>query len=149
MLPLLTSAYLAPIQWYAKLFHSNGCWIEQHDHFQKQTYRNRCIIATANGAQALTIPIERPSGEQASRMAMKDIRISDHGNWRHIHWQAIVSAYNDSPFFEYYADDFLPFFQPGANTHHLHASRHQTQHPSHAFVCANGLAIGLGGNASA
>ena len=46
MLPLLTSAYLAPIQWYAKLFHSNGCWIEQHDHFQKQTYRNRCIIAT-------------------------------------------------------------------------------------------------------
>lgn len=111
MLPLLTSAYLAPIQWYAKLFHSNGCWIEQHDHFQKQTYRNRCIIATANGAQTLTIPIERPSGEQASRMAMKDIRISDHGNWRHIHWQAIVSAYNDSPFFEYYADDFLPFFQ--------------------------------------
>ena len=84
--PLLSSAYLAPVQWYAKLFRSDGCWMEQHDHFIKQTYRNRCIIATANGAQALTIPIERPSGEQASRMAMKDIRISDHGNWRHIHW---------------------------------------------------------------
>ena len=111
MFPLLSSAYLAPIQWYAKFFHSNGCWMEQHDHFIKQTYRNRCIIATANGPQALTIPIERPSGEQASRMAMKDIRISDHGNWRHIHWQAIVSAYNESPFFEYYADDFRPFFE--------------------------------------
>ncbi|MFC2493096.1 MAG: WbqC family protein, partial [Prevotella sp.] len=111
MFPLLSSAYLAPVQWYAKLFQSNGCWMEQHDHFIKQTYRNRCIIATANGPQALTIPIERPSGEQASRMAMKDIRISDHGNWRHIHWQAIVSAYNESPFFEYYADDFRPFFE--------------------------------------
>ena len=111
MLPLLSSAYLAPVQWYSKLFRSDGCWMEQHDHFIKQTYRNRCIIATANGAQALTIPIERPSGEQASRMAMKDIRISDHGNWRHIHWQAIVSAYNESPFFEYYADDFRPFFE--------------------------------------
>ena len=110
MLPLLSSAYLAPVQWYAKLFRSDGCWMEQHDHFIKQTYRNRCIIATANGAQALTIPIERPSGEQASRMAMKDIRISDHSNWRHIHWQAIVSAYSESPFFEYYADDIRPFF---------------------------------------
>ena len=56
-------------------------------------------------------PLHRPSGEQASCMAMKDIRISDHGNWRHIHWQAIVSAYNESPFFEYYADDFRPFFE--------------------------------------
>lgn len=111
MLPLLASAYLAPVQWYAKLFASNACWLEQHDHFVKQTYRNRCIIATANGPQALTIPIERPTGEQASRMEMKDIRISDHGNWRHIHWQAIVSAYNESPFFEYYADDFRPFFE--------------------------------------
>ena len=41
---------------------------------------------------------------------MKDIRISNHGNWRHIHWQAIVSAYSESPFFEYYADDIRPFF---------------------------------------
>ena len=56
MFPVLSSAYLAPVQWYAKLFQSNGCWMEQHDHFIKQTYRNRCIIATANGAQALTIP---------------------------------------------------------------------------------------------
>ena len=115
MFPLLSSAYLAPVQWYAKLFQSNGCWMEQHDHFIKQTYRNRCIIATANGPQALTIPIERPSGEQASRMAMKDIRISDHGNWRHIHWQAIVSAYNESPFFEYYAVTF-PTFQDFRDT---------------------------------
>ena len=39
-------------------------------------------------------------------MPMKDIRISDHGNWRHLHWNAIESAYNSTPFFEYYKDDF-------------------------------------------
>ncbi len=42
---------------------------------------------------------------------MKDIRISDHGNWRHMHWNAIESAYNSTPFFEYYRDDFYPFYE--------------------------------------
>jgi hypothetical protein len=41
---------------------------------------------------------------------MKDIRISDHGNWRHLHWNALQSAYGESPFFEYYQDDIQPFF---------------------------------------
>ena len=42
---------------------------------------------------------------------MRDIRISDHGNWRHLHWNAIESAYNHTPFFEYYKDDFRPFYE--------------------------------------
>lgn len=42
---------------------------------------------------------------------MKDVRISDHGNWRHIHWNALVAAYRNSPFFEYYADDFRVFYE--------------------------------------
>ena len=41
----------------------------------------------------------------------KDIRISDHGNWRHLHWNALQSAYGESPFFEFYADDIRPFFE--------------------------------------
>ena len=74
----------------------------------KQTYRNRCVIASANGPQTLTVPIERYDG---MKCAMRDIRISDHGNWRHLHWQALVSAYGETPFFEYYADDIRPFFE--------------------------------------
>ncbi len=105
---LLTSSYFAPIQWYQKLYRSEISLIEQHDHFVKQTYRNRCIIATTQGTQALTVPIERTDGEKC---AMKDMRISDHGNWRHLHWNALLSAYGESPFFEYLADDIHPFFE--------------------------------------
>ena len=54
------------------------------------------------------MPIERYDG---MKCAMRDIRISDHGNWRHLHWQALVSAYGETPFFEYYADDIRPFFE--------------------------------------
>ena len=42
---------------------------------------------------------------------MRDVRISDHGNWRHRHWVALESSYRQSPFFEYYADDFAPFYE--------------------------------------
>ena len=104
---LLSSTYFGPIQWYQKL-HRMPCIIEQHDHFVKQTYRNRCVIATANGTQTLTVPIERYDG---TKWPMRDIRISDHGNWRHLHWNALVSAYGETPFFEFYADDLRPFFE--------------------------------------
>lgn len=108
---LLSSAYFGPVQWYQKLHRYDRCLIEQHDNFVKQTYRNRCIIPTTNGIQALSIPVSCPQGSQLSKTPMRDVRISDHGNWRHIHWNALCSAYGESPFFDYYQDDFRPFFE--------------------------------------
>jgi hypothetical protein len=105
---LLSSFYLAPVQYYSKLFRAERVYIEMHDTYQKQSYRNRCLIAGANGILPLSIPIEKP---EAGKDKMTDIRISDHGNWRHLHWNALVSAYNSTPFFEYYRDDFRPFYE--------------------------------------
>ncbi|EHO72270.1 WbqC family protein [Segatella maculosa] len=108
---LLSSAYFGPVQWYQKLHRYDRCLIEQHDNFVKQTYRNRCIIPTTNGIQALSIPVSCPQGSRLSKTPMRDVRISDHGNWRHIHWNALCSAYGESPFFDYYQDDLRPFFE--------------------------------------
>ena len=46
-----------------------------------------------------------------SSSLINNVRISDHGNWRHLHWNAPKSAYGDSPFFMYYEDDLRPFFE--------------------------------------
>ena len=104
---LLQTTYFGPIQWYQKLYRYDHCLIEQYDSYKKQTYRNRCLIATANGLQALTFPVEHTD----EKMLTKNLRISDHNNWRRIHWNALQSAYSESPFFDYYADDFHPFFE--------------------------------------
>ena len=104
---LLQTTYFGPIQWYQKLYRYDRCLIEQYDSYQKQTYRNRCVIATANGLQALTVPVEG-TGEKC---VVKDLRISDHNQWWRVHWNALISAYNESPFFDYYADDIRPFFE--------------------------------------
>ena len=108
---LLSSTYFGPIQWYQKLNRYDHCMIEQHDNFIKQTYRNRCVIPTTNGLQSLSIPVTTVADSPISKTPMKDIRISDHGNWRHIHWNALTSTYGESPFFEYYQDDIRPFFE--------------------------------------
>jgi hypothetical protein len=109
---LLQTTYFGPIQWYQKLYRYDHCLIEQYDSFQKQTYRNRCVIATANGVQALTVPIENEKGEMRNeKCLLRDVRISDHNQWRRVHWNALQSAYSESPFFEYYADDLHLFFE--------------------------------------
>ena len=105
---LLSTAYLPPVHYFTKLFTYPQVMIEQMDHYVKQTYRNRCVIAAPDGPLALTIPTVKPDTEKCP---LRDIRISDHGNWRHLHWHALLSAYGESPFFEYYADDLQPFFE--------------------------------------
>ena len=104
----IATAYLGPIQQYCKMLQYPEVRIETAENYVKQTYRNRCVIAAANGPLSLSIPIVKPD---TLKCQTKDIRISDHGNWRHLHWNALVSAYNMSPFFEYYADDFAPFYE--------------------------------------
>lgn len=107
---LLSSAYLAPIQYYSKLIDIDAnttIYIEQYENYIKQSYRNRCSILGANGIQYLSIPVESANG---LKIATKDVKISEHGNWQHIHWNAIISAYNSTPFFEYYQDYFYPFY---------------------------------------
>ena len=108
---LLSSTYFGPVQWYCKLNAYDKVLLETCDNYVKQTFRNRCYIASPNGIQALSIPVERPGDTPLTKTKMKDIQISNHGNWRHIHWNALVTAYGESPFFEFYADDIRPFFE--------------------------------------
>lgn len=108
MIVCLSSAYLAPVEYYAILYHYSTIHIEKYENYIKQTYRNRCNILSANGMMPLSIPVESTGGEKC---LIKDIRIAEHGNWRHLHRNALISAYNSTPFFEYYQDDFFPFFE--------------------------------------
>ena len=104
---LLPTAYLAPISYYAVLIQYPNCNIEYHEHFIKQSIRNRCEVYGANGKLRLTIPKQR---QGSSRALITDIKISYEEKWQREHWNTIISAYNSSPFFEFYKDKIKPFF---------------------------------------
>lgn len=101
------TAYFGNIEWYRQLIANGGIdSIDGSERWQKQTERSRCTIVTANGTQCLSVPVTAPS----AHCRTDEVRISDHGNWRHLHWNALCSAYGTSPFFEFYADDIKPFY---------------------------------------
>ena len=86
----------------AALLQSNSIVVEQYETFPKQTYRNRTVIATANGLLSLTVPVVRTNGNHTYT---KDMAICYNENWPLKHWRAIESAYNASPYFLYYKDE--------------------------------------------
>lgn len=105
---LLSTAYFAPIQFYARFLKYSQVYIEQFEHFNKQTYRNRCVILGGNGPITLVVPVIKGRG---TKILIKDLKISYEMDWQRNQWRTIFSAYNSSPFFEYYKDDIQPFFK--------------------------------------
>ncbi|MCX7986354.1 MAG: WbqC family protein [Bacteroidales bacterium] len=104
---LLSTAYHAPIQYYSKLFRYKQVYIEQWENYQKQSYRNRCHILSANGVLALTVPIVHTG----SKMCIRDVKIDNSKRWKAMHLRAIESAYRSSPFYIYYYDEFEKIYQ--------------------------------------
>lgn len=105
--PILNSTYLGPISWWQAMANAEAVRINTAEHYVKQTWRNRCRIAMPDGPADLVVPV----CSAPNHTPIRDIRISDHGSWRHHHWNALRTAYGKSPFFEYYADDFAPFYE--------------------------------------
>lgn len=105
---ILPTTYIGSIEWYRRfLINPSAVQIEVMESFPKQTYRNRCTIATPDGPLTLTVPVKRVDSKQLTR----DVEISYQQRWQHQHWIALVSAYKHTPYFDYYADFFRPFYE--------------------------------------
>ena len=64
---------------------------------------HRYRIDGPNGVQTLTVPLVGSTNNMMT--PLKDVLISEHGDWRRLHWGALFSAYGRSPYFDYVADD--------------------------------------------
>ena len=102
---------MGPSAWYEAYFAARRAneqvLIEVQESFVKQTYRNRCLIHDAQGHEViLTVPVLKVEHKQLTR----DVQISYQQHWQHQHWMALKSAYGKSPYWDYYADFFAPFY---------------------------------------
>ncbi|KQT26334.1 hypothetical protein ASG22_05040 [Chryseobacterium sp. Leaf405] len=103
---LLPVFYLPPISWFSAFLDAeNEILFEQFESFPKQTYRNRTNIYGANGKLSLIIPIAHNNKRE-----FKNIEISYTEDWRKLHWKSIKTAYQSSPYFEFYEDKFRKIF---------------------------------------
>ncbi|MCT4582811.1 MAG: WbqC family protein [Flavobacteriales bacterium] len=103
----LSSVYLGNIDYYTIINQNPEIIIDVKEHFQKQSYRNRSVIHGANGALNLIIPLAK----RGIRTKMEAVKIDNSQRWQNLHWRSIQSAYRSSPYFEYYEDEILPFYE--------------------------------------
>lgn len=109
MIPVLPLAYLPPVEYMAWLLQQKTVYFNNTDHFQKQTYRNRCVILGANGTLKLSVPIVHQSGK--THQKENEVCIFNEVRWQKQHWKSISIAYRSAPFFEFYEDDLKPHFE--------------------------------------
>lgn len=106
VLPLF---YLPPVEYFSKLIKFNPhILFEIHEHFPKQTYRNRACIYSPNGKLDLIIPVKKGAN---GHTAMKDVKISYDFDWQRLHWQSMQTCYRSSAYFEFYEDELAPFYE--------------------------------------
>jgi len=103
---LLPAYYLPNLEYFTAILLSDQVLIEGHEHFQKQTFRNRCYVRTANGIERLSVPLKKNSG----KIPIREVQIDYDQPWRKKQWRCLESAYANSPYFEYFAPDFQKIF---------------------------------------
>jgi hypothetical protein len=106
---LLPLAYAGPIAHWVPICKQQPTLWEVEDFYQKQTYRNRMEIHAANGKLVLSIPIQHLGFD--GHQHYKDVQIANEFAWQRNHWLSLKTAYQSSPFFEYYEDDLAPLYQ--------------------------------------
>lgn len=104
---VLSTAYLPPIQYFAKFLAFDVVYIESSENYAKQSYRNRCTILSANGPLNLSVPAVKSLGNHTP---ITKVGIDNSSEWQKNHWRAVESAYRSSPFFDFGADLLFPFY---------------------------------------
>ncbi|CAN5669724.1 WbqC family protein [soil metagenome] len=110
---LLSTAYLPPVSYFSRLIVAEKIIFEKHEHYIKQSYRNRALIYGANGIHPLIVPIKH---EGIERKSIAERKISYDDPWQKIHWRTITSSYRNSPYFEYFEEEFRPFYETKTET---------------------------------
>lgn len=101
---LIELHYLPSVPYFMAISRYESIVIEKYEHYEKQSYRNRCHINTSQGLDKLIIPVTHKAGN-AGKTIICDIKIDYTQKWLNRHWRAIESAYRKAPYWEHYADE--------------------------------------------
>lgn len=93
----LQSHYFGSLFYWAAIAANKQVVIDVHEHFEKQTYRNRVLILGPNGPQALVVPIQGRNKKQA----LGEVRISYEESWLRVHLNSLQTAYRAAPYFDH------------------------------------------------
>lgn len=107
---IFSLAYAGSVRYYAAMLACKKVIVSIGDRRSKMSWNtNHCNLVGANGKQTLTLPLIKPIEGPVG--TLNDVKISEHGDWRRVHWGALFSAYGKSPFFEYISDELQSIYE--------------------------------------
>ncbi len=99
--------YFPPVTFFSTLYKETYIHLDIYEIYRKMSFRNRCLIAGAQGIISLSVPLEQGRNQH---LPVNEVRISDTEKWQSRHFKSIRSAYNKSPFFEFYEDELAAIY---------------------------------------
>jgi hypothetical protein len=97
---LIELHYLPSQSFFCEWAKAEQVTLEVQEHYQKQSYRNRCYILGANKIESLIVPIQNGN----SHGLIRDMQIDYSSPWVQTHLRTISSAYGKAAYFEHFFD---------------------------------------------
>lgn len=98
---LIEPHYMPCIAYFSALAFFDEILVEKFEHYEKQSYRNRCHLKGPDRIEILTVPVVRRHGKPVTA----EVEIDYGQKWLNNHWRTIRTLYGKAAFFEYYAPD--------------------------------------------
>lgn len=105
---LIESQYFSPIILFKKSIEITDIKIDLYDPWRKMSFRNRCVVAGANGPINLSIPVLEG---REQKKPMKEVVIDNRKPWQSQHWKTIMSCYNRSPWFDFFGHELEALYR--------------------------------------
>lgn len=106
---IVPTAYFGSTEyWTAILKGGDSVVLDLGENYVKRSERNRTRIMISGGVMQLSVQLCHAN---KPRQPICSMLVDYSKRWQHQHLVAIESAYRSSPYFDYYADRFLPLLE--------------------------------------
>lgn len=98
---LIEAHYVPCIAYFTPLVYCKKIVVEKFEHYEKQSFRNRCYLRGPHRIETLIVPVTGKHGKPL----ITEVKIDYSQKWLNSHWRTIQTSYGNAPFYEYYAPD--------------------------------------------
>lgn len=105
---IIESQYFPPVILFKKSIEISNIEFDIYEPWRKMSFRNRCVVAGANGPINLSIPVLEG---REQKKPMKEVVIDNRKPWQGQHWKTITSCYNRSPWFDFFGHELEGLYQ--------------------------------------
>lgn len=104
---------MPPVLAVSKMSKSKILIIEACEHYQKKSFRNKCLLLGPNGRHSVSVPLQK--GKHNST-PITDVHISYDDMWSNQFLKLCQSNYRKSPYYDFIIDELTAIF----NQKHVH-----------------------------